>query len=142
MEEQKKNDRPAPERRIIKEFARDGVIVQVQKTLGYRSRYALLIGVKFKDKPDWLNKFLPLSFGGEGRGKVELLGPNPGVIEALIRDAQDYACDCKQQDEDERIEAQLARENRDANRGKPQVRHTGKTERRRERHRAGATNGG
>lgn len=51
-----------------------------------------------------------------------------------MRDALDFARDCRQQDEDERIESQIEHESKDANRNKPVTRKTGKTERERNKH--------
>jgi len=121
-----------PTRIIVKEFIQDNIVVQVQKTLAYYPYYALIIGTPNKNNPTQINRgIFPLRF--EGVGQIKYADLNPSTLEMLIREALDFARDCRQQDEDERIERQLDREHRDANRGKPNVKRTGKTQRERDK---------
>lgn len=125
--------RPLPQRIIIREFKADNLTIQVQKTLTFRPYYALIIGTPNKNNPTQLNRgIFPLHFNG--KGQINDADLNIGVFEALMRDALDFARDCRQQDEDERIESQIEHESRDANHGKPNVRRTGKTQRERDKH--------
>lgn len=126
-------DNAPPQRIIVKEFTRDNIVVQVQKTLAFRPYYALIIGTPNKNNPTQLNRgIFPLYF--EGKGQISDANLNPSTLETLMRDALDFARDCRQQDEDERIESQITHESRDANHGKQETRHTGKTQRERDKH--------
>jgi len=126
--------KPQPTRLVVKEFKGDGFVVQVQKTLAFRPYYALIIGTPNKNDPTQLNRgIFPLRFEGMGHIEDNPNNPNPYKLECLMAQALDFARDCCQQDEDERIERQLEREHRDANHGKPNVKHTGKTQRERDK---------
>jgi hypothetical protein len=117
-----------PTRIIVKEFTHNNLVIQVQKTLTYRPYYAIIIGTPNKNNPGQINRgIFPLRF--EGIGQINDVNINLDIFQTLMQDALSFARDCRQQDEDERIEQQIEREHQDANRGKPVTKKTGKTER-------------
>ncbi len=126
-------DTAPPQRIVVREFKQDNIVIQVQKTLTFRPYYALIIGTPNKNDPTQLNRgIFPLRF--EGVGQINDANLNPITLGMLMREALDFARDCRQQDEDERIQSQIERESRDANHGKPNVKRTGKTQRERDKH--------
>ncbi len=126
---------PPPARIVVREFTEGNLVVQVQKTLAYHPYYAIIVGSRNRTDPNLVNRgIFPLRFDGIGHIKDDPNNLDPYKLEVLIAQAIDFARDCRQQDEDERIQQQIERESRDANRGKPMAKRTGKTERERNKH--------
>jgi hypothetical protein len=70
-------------------------------------------------------------------GKCHLRESIADKVAAVIREAEQWALDMSQQQEDEIIAARIEKEQSDANRGKAPTRHTGKTERDRAKRKGG-----
>jgi hypothetical protein len=71
-------------------------------------------------------------------GKCHLRESVADKIAQVIREAEQWALDMSQVQEDEIIAARIEKEQNDANRGKPPTRHTGKTERDRAKRKGGS----
>lgn len=71
----------------------------------------------------------------EGKGQIEIVPINTITLERLIRDAEDWVKDDRQKREDEIIAEYQAREAKRFDHDKKEPRHTGKTEKNRERRR-------
>jgi len=125
----------SPTRIIVKEFIQDNLVVQVQKTLAYHPYYAIIIGTRNRNDPAQVNRgIFPLRFEGIGHIEDNPNNLDPIRLSTLTLEAINYARDCRQQDEDERMQKQIERESYNANRGKPVTHKTGKTERERNKH--------
>lgn len=130
MDEVKKNEsaRQAPTREMVQEFTQDGITIQVEQTLGLKPRFSLKIGKKLEN--GWLAPFVPVFIEGLGSVRIRSLLP---VMAKLLADAEAWISATAQAHEDKNMEFRLAKEQRDASFGKPKTRHTGKTEKKREK---------
>ena len=118
-----------------------GITVRVTVMRGYRNRYSLAIGRFLKE-----GQFSPTA-GGTAGGRfvmnvpviveVELaritIRPYIDILTGLLEQANEHIHNAAQLREDEIIEQKQMSESKDLNRNKPQTRHTGKTQRIKER---------
>lgn len=126
-------DRPKIEWSIVQVFEKDGIAVQVTSSGGNRPRFSLSVGRYAASH----TAEAPARFTGhigiftEGQGTLSLRAPLFAVIGNLVAQAESWILAQAQTYEDEFLEQRTQKESRQANFGKPQARHTGKTERKR-----------
>jgi hypothetical protein len=116
----------------LKDFEKDGLIVRVQK-LGWR--YSAMLGVRSDKDPDRVVPFIPLRVRGTksltDAIRLERVWSKDAL--ELLSEAEEYAVSEEGYRRSRKIDDMVERDERAAARGKPRTRHTGKTERRRQK---------
>lgn len=108
-----------------------------------REQYKLQVGVMLKDHNSTLPIFV-LGFRPEFKtqnGKVALVS-RASEIADLCKEAEEYAHMTAQYNEDQRMDERIESEKAQSDRGKPITRRTGKTQRKRDKHRQHANSPG
>lgn len=112
-----------------KSFEKDGVCVRVErKEVAGKTHFRAKVG-----RLDTNNNFVfYIPFMMSGLGKVSITRVNE-VVQSLLKTAEDWAHNEAQYAEDRFIETKTVQETKQVNQGKQTTRHTGKTQRNRDK---------
>jgi hypothetical protein len=131
-------DRPKAVYTTIKDFTdpESKVTVRLQRSSDYpRPRYSVSVGRLQDSTRDGATEqrlvpFLPVRVQTH-LAKVQTLTAFSSIVGQLLNEAEEYIHNEAQLTEDQILESQINKDEKWANRGKPQAKHTGKTERER-----------
>lgn len=115
-----------------KDFQKDNIIVRVTKLQGYRPRYSLQIGRANEDNKVMRHFGVFMDFAN---GNATLRKSIANDVALLIAEAEAWIEQKTQERESEILEERIYKDTQAANRDKPHTRHTGKTERDRNKRR-------
>jgi len=116
-------------------FEDGDLVVQVRKLDIRAPRFSISIG---RVRNDRFLPFLPVFTEGQGKITVVHLFAKVGL---LVQKAEEWVLEQVQRYEDEQLSYKQAYEERGVNKDKPKTKHTGKTERDREKKKAKTTTG-
>jgi hypothetical protein len=115
----------------IKSFRRDVVVVQVTQLQGYRPRYSIEVGRINEDGK--IRRHFGIFTLYELGSQVKIRESLGKTIASLVEEAEDWIVRVTQEREEQILEERITSEEKEANRGKPVTRQTGKTQKEREK---------
>jgi hypothetical protein len=120
----------------VKDVQRGEVVVRISSTGGFRPRFSISIGRLVAPLSGTEDRHVPhLGVFVEGQGTLNLRAPVALAIGEAVQEAEGWILNECQRSEDQILEDRVKKETKQANAGKPPTKHTGKTEREREKRR-------
>lgn len=129
--DKQQHDKPKVEWVHATEFVAGNLIVIVKKLPVNRPKFSIEVSYKLDSNGTTKNvRFIPLRTTGQGKIQVETVSQD---LVKLMQQAEEYVLNEAQKAEDIYIAYKIVREQRWMNKGKPETRTTGKTQREREK---------
>jgi hypothetical protein len=118
---------PRPEWREVHRIEHEGIVVAVEMLHSLRPSYTIRVGFQ---RDGHVVSYIPVQVSGDFHVKV---APVNEAIAAATAKAREWIASDAAQRVSSDIERRIERETKEANRGRPQTRETGKTARKKER---------